>query len=241
VTSLRRWAIVPAAGQGSRFGAELPKQYVAVLGRPLLSWTLSALLAEPRIDGIVVALAPGDRHWRNLPEAKDPRVRACPGGERRELSVARALDALAGQAAETDWVLVHDAARPCLRSEDLDRLLVQLADDHVGGLLAAPVGDTLKRADAGGRAQQTVPREHLWRAYTPQMFRYGLLQRALALCIERGRVVTDEASAIESLGLRPRLVPGRTDNIKVTNPADAALAEAILRQYAAQAQTRGVR
>jgi 2-C-methyl-D-erythritol 4-phosphate cytidylyltransferase len=212
-----------------------------VLGRPLLSWTLLALLAEPRIDGIVVALAPGDRHWHNLPEAKDPRVRACPGGERRELSVASALDSLAGQAGETDWVMVHDAARPCLRGEDLDRLLTQLADDSVGGLLAAPVGDTLKRADARGRARETVPREDLWRAYTPQMFRYGLLQRALALCIERGRVVTDEAAAIESLGLRPRLVPGRTDNIKVTNPADAALAEAILRQCDEQAQAGGVR
>jgi 2-C-methyl-D-erythritol 4-phosphate cytidylyltransferase len=241
VTAARRWAIVPAAGQGSRFGTELPKQYVTVLGRPLLSWTLSTLLAEPRIDGVVVALAPGDRHWYQLPEAKDPRVRACPGGERRELSVASALDSLAGQAGETDWVLVHDAARPCLRGEDLDRLLTQLADDSVGGLLAAPVGDTLKRADARGRAHQTVPREDLWRAYTPQMFRYGLLQRALALCIERGRVVTDEAAAIESLGLRPRLVPGRTDNIKVTNPADAALAEAILRQCDEQAQAGGVR
>jgi 2-C-methyl-D-erythritol 4-phosphate cytidylyltransferase len=226
----RRWAIVPAAGHGTRFGAGLPKQYVTVLGRPLLSWALSALLAEPRIEGIVVALAPGDRHWRNLPEADDPRVSHCLGGERRELSVANGLEALAGQASDSDWVLVHDAARPCLHGEDLDRLFTQLADDPVGGLLAAPVGDTLKRADAGGRAQETVPREHLWRAYTPQMFRFGLLVRALALCIERGRKVTDEAAAIETLGLRPRLVSGRTDNIKVTNPADAALAEAILRQ-----------
>ncbi len=230
MTAARRWAIVPAAGQGTRFGAGLPKQYVAVLGRPLLSWTLSALLAERRIDGVVVALAPGDRHWRDLPEADDPRVRHCLGGERREVSVANGLDALSGHASETDWVLVHDAARPCLRAEDLDRLFTQLADDPVGGLLAAPVGDTLKRADASGRAQETVPRAGLWCAYTPQMFRFGLLARALRLCIERGRTVTDEAAAIESLGLRPRLVPGRTDNIKVTNPADAALAEAILRQ-----------
>jgi 2-C-methyl-D-erythritol 4-phosphate cytidylyltransferase len=230
VTAARRWAIVPAAGQGTRFGAGLPKQYVAVLGRPLLSWTLSALLADRRIDGVVVALAPADRHWGDLPEADDPRVRRCLGGERRELSVANGLDALAGHARDTDWVLVHDAARPCLRGEDLDRLLTQLADDPVGGLLAAPVGDTLKRADADGRAQETVPRAGLWCAYTPQMFRFGLLARALRLCIERGRAVTDEAAAIESLGLRPRLVPGRTDNIKITSPADAALAEAILRQ-----------
>jgi 2-C-methyl-D-erythritol 4-phosphate cytidylyltransferase len=241
VTADRRWAIVPAAGHGSRFGAGLPKQYVAVLGRPLLSWTLSALLVEPRIEGIVVALALGDRHWRDLPEAHDPRVRHCAGGARRELSVANGLDALAGNASDTDWVLVHDAARPCLRPEDLDRLLTELADDPVGGLLAAPVGDTLKRADASGRALETVPRADLWRAYTPQMFRFGLLRRALRLCIERGRAVTDEAAAFESLGLRPRLVAGRTDNLKVTSPADAALAEAILRQRAGQATTRGVR
>jgi 2-C-methyl-D-erythritol 4-phosphate cytidylyltransferase len=233
VTAVRRWAIVPAAGQGSRFGAALPKQYVPLLGRPLLSWTLAALLDETRIDGIVVALADGDSSWSRLPEAANPRIRRCPGGERREHSVASGLDALAGEASETDWVLVHDAARPCLRRQDLDLLFDRLASDPVGGLLAVPVSDTLKRADDGQRALETVPRDGLWRALTPQMFRFGLLRRALRLCLERDRVVTDEASAIESLGLRPQLVRGRADNIKVTNPEDAALAEAILRQQAA--------
>ena len=233
MNAARRWAIVPAAGQGSRFGATLPKQYVPLLGRPLLSWTLAALLDETRIDGIVVALAGGDSNWGALPEAANPRIRRCPGGERREHSVASGLDALAGEASETDWVLVHDAARPCLRRQDLNLLFDRLASDPVGGLLAVPVSDTLKRADDGQRALETVPRDGLWRALTPQMFRFGLLRRALRLCLERDRVVTDEASAIESLGLRPRLVRGRADNIKVTNPEDAALAEAILRQQTA--------
>lgn len=226
---VRRWAIVPAAGQGSRFGAALPKQYTLLLGRPLLSWTLAALLAEPRVDGIVVSLARGDTRWQGLPEFADRRVRRCTGGARREHSVANGLDALDGEARDTDWVLVHDAARPCLRRVDLDLLFDALAADAVGGLLAVPVADTLKRADGEQRVCETVARDALWRALTPQMFRYGLLRRALRLCMERDRPVTDEASAIESLGLQPRLVRGRADNIKVTDPEDAVLAEVILR------------
>jgi 2-C-methyl-D-erythritol 4-phosphate cytidylyltransferase len=230
VTAARRWAIVPAAGQGSRFGASCPKQYVPLLGRPMLSWTLSTLLEDARIDGIVVALASGDPAWDRLPEAADPRISRCVGGERREQSVASGLDALVGKARQTDWVLVHDAARPCLRRQDLNQLFARLADDPVGGLLAVPLSDTLKRADGGQRALETVPRAGLWRALTPQMFRFGLLRRALRLCLERDRPITDEAAAIECLGLRPQLVRGHADNIKVTNPEDAALAEAILRQ-----------
>jgi 2-C-methyl-D-erythritol 4-phosphate cytidylyltransferase len=227
---VRRWAIVPAAGQGARFGAAVPKQYTPLLQRPLLSWTLAALLAEPRLDGIVVALSPADQLWAALPEMREPRVRRCEGGRRREESVANGLAALAGVAHDTDWVLVHDAARPCLRRADLGLLLDALDADPVGGLLAQPVGDTLKREDGTGRVVVTVPRDGLWRALTPQMFRFGLLRRALGLCLERGRPVTDEASAIESLGLRPRLLRGHADNIKVTNPEDAALAEAILQR-----------
>jgi 2-C-methyl-D-erythritol 4-phosphate cytidylyltransferase len=225
----RRWAVVAAAGSGSRFGAVQPKQYVELLGRPMLSWTLEALLREQGIAGVVVALAADDALFAKLPEAAEPRVTTCPGGPRREASVAAALAALADRALEYDWVLVHDAARPCLRHDDLQALFEALRDDPVGGLLAVPVADTLKRDDGAGAAAGTVRREGLWRALTPQMFRYGLLRRALALCLERGRAVTDEASAIESLGLRPRLVRGHADNVKVTNPEDAALAEAILR------------
>jgi 2-C-methyl-D-erythritol 4-phosphate cytidylyltransferase len=226
----RRWAVVPAAGQGSRFGSTVPKQYASLLGKPVLGWTLQTLVAESSLAGIVVAIARGDRAWPTLDAARDSRISTCAGGDCREQSVANALAALRGRAADTDWVLVHDAARPCLRHDDLQALFETLDDsDAIGGLLAAPVTDTLKRADGEGRVAETVARETLWRALTPQMFRFGLLQRALALCRERNRRVTDEASAIECLGLRPRLVRGHADNIKVTNPEDAALAEAILR------------
>lgn len=223
-----RWAIVPAAGRGDRFGGSTPKQYVNLRGQPMLSWTLRALLADKSITGVVVALAAGDRRWARLPEARNARVTSCGGGARRELSVSVALEALAGRARDSDWVLVHDAARPCLRREDLTQLFDELNDDPVGGLLATPVSDTLKADDAEGRVRRTVERDGLWRALTPQMFRYGLLRRALRLCLERERTVTDEASAIEALGLRPRLVRGHGDNIKVTSAEDAALAAAIL-------------
>jgi 2-C-methyl-D-erythritol 4-phosphate cytidylyltransferase len=225
----RRWAVVVAAGRGARFGGSTPKQYAQLLGRPVLSWSLGALLALRHLEGLVVALAPNDRRWNRLPESRDPRVRTCPGGERREASVANALAALQGRARDEDWVIVHDAARPCLRTTDVEALIAATRDDRVGGLLAIPVSDTLKVDDGGGRSMRTADRSGLWRALTPQMFRYGLLSRALALCLERDRSVTDEASAIEALGLRPLLVLGSTDNIKLTAPADRALAEAILR------------
>lgn len=225
----RLFAVVPAAGRGERFGGRNPKQYAALLGRPVLSWSLRALLAVPTVRTVVVALSAGDRRFGRLAEAQDPRVRTCRGGARRELSVANALEALAGEARDEDWVLVHDAARPCLDPSDVRRLVATLRDDPVGGLLALPVGDTLKAAGRDGRCDRTVPRDGLWRALTPQMFRYGVLRRALRLNLERERAVTDEAAAIEALGLRPRLVAGRTDNIKITFPGDRGLAAAILR------------
>ena len=224
----RLFAIVPAAGRGERFGGQRPKQYSVLLGRPVLSWSLRALLVEPSIRRVVVALAAGDRRFARLAEARDPRVRTARGGARRELSVANALDALQGEARDQDWVLVHDAARPCLRRSDLRALLDAVDGDPVGGLLALPVGDTLKAVGSDGRSERTVPREGLWRALTPQVFRYGVLRRALRLSIERERTVTDEASAVESLGLRPRVVTGRPDNIKITVAGDRGLAAAIL-------------
>lgn len=225
----RRWAVVVAAGRGERFGGSTPKQYTPLLGRPALSWALAALLESPAVDGLVVVLAPHDRRWRRLAESRDPRISTCTGGDRREASVANALLALAPRARDDDWVLVHDAARPCLRRTDLDRLLAATRRDAVGGLLAVPVPDTLKVDDGHGRSARSAERAGLWRALTPQVFRYGLLRRALALCAERERAVTDEASAVEALGLKPRLVPGRGDNIKLTTAADRVLAEAILR------------
>jgi 2-C-methyl-D-erythritol 4-phosphate cytidylyltransferase len=226
---VRRWAVVVAAGRGERFGGPVPKQYARLLGRPVLSWSLAAVLREPAIDGVMVALAPGDRRWRGVPESRDPRVSTCMGGERRETSVANALEALAARARASDWVLVHDAARPCLAREDLQRLIRATRNDRVGGLLAVPVADTLKADDGHGRSARTAAREGLWRALTPQTFRYGLLRRALGLCRDRERLVTDEASAIEALGLRPLLVRGRADNIKLTSLEDRVIAEAILR------------
>jgi 2-C-methyl-D-erythritol 4-phosphate cytidylyltransferase len=231
----RRWAVIPAAGQGSRFDSAAPKQYALLRDRPVLSWSLRALLAEPSLEAIVVAVAPDDRRWPALPEFADPRVRTCPGGATRDRSVAHALEALSTDADATDWVMVHDAARPCLDPGDVARLCAELEGDAVGGLLAVPMADTLKRDDGDRRALETVERAGLWRALTPQMFRYGLLRRALALCAERGRAVTDEAAAIECLGLRPSLVRGREDNIKITSPADAVLAAAILGARGAEA------
>ena len=226
--AVRRWAVLPAAGRGERFGAATPKQYQKVRGRAVLSWSMRALLAERSICGLVVVVAAGDRRFRRLPETRDARVRSCIGGARRELSVAHALEFLADEARDHDWVLVHDAARPCLHRDDLRRLFERAGRDPAGGLLAIPVADTLKHGTDGGRVGATVPREGLWRALTPQLFRYGLLRRALMLCLAHGREVTDEASAVEALGIRPLLVPGRADNIKVTRPEDLTLAAAVL-------------
>jgi 2-C-methyl-D-erythritol 4-phosphate cytidylyltransferase len=227
-SSAALWAVVPAAGLGRRFASEVPKQYLPLRGRAVLSWSLAALLAEPRVRRVVVPVDAADTRWSALPESADPRVLACRGGATRADSVAAGLVALAAHARETDWVLVHDAARPCLHTDDLAKLLSAVVDDPVGGLLAVPLGDTLKQADASGGCVGTVPREGLWRAQTPQLFRFGLLRRALALCLERGREVTDEASAIEALGLRPRLVHGRADNLKLTMATDLDLAAAVL-------------
>jgi len=223
----RYFAIVPAAGSGSRFGAEKPKQYLSLLGRPLIHHTLAALVACPEIERVWVVLSPDDaewsRHdWSDL-GAKLETVRC--GGATRADSVGNGLRAAAMVAAEDDWVLVHDAARPCLSADMLAALLRELADDPVGGILAVPVADTLKRADAEQRVAATEPRDGLWQAQTPQMFRYGRLAEALENC----RAVTDEAGAIEAMGLKPKLVKGDSTNLKVTFPADLALAAMILR------------
>lgn len=223
----RYFAIVPAAGSGSRFGAEKPKQYLNLLGRPLIFHTLAALVACPQIERVWVVLSPDDPYWlqHDWSElgAKLETVRC--GGETRAQSVTNGLRAAAMVAADDDWVLVHDAARPCLSDEMLTTLFADLADDPVGGILAVPVADTLKRADAEQRVAATEPRDDLWQAQTPQMFRYGQLQKALKNCTQ----VTDEAGAIEALGLQPKLVRADTTNLKVTYPADLALAAMILR------------
>lgn len=224
------WAVVPAAGHGRRFGAERPKQYLTLAGRTLLEHSLRAVLAHDDVDGVVVAISPDDADWPGWRDIGGKPVITCVGGAERADSVLAGLHALPATVSDDQWVLVHDAARPCLRARDLARLITVGQADPVGALLAAPVRDTLKRADHLGHSQATEPREWLWRALTPQLFRRGGLTRALEAALRAGLTVTDEAMAMERLGLRPCLVEGSEDNIKVTTPADLALAEFILSQ-----------
>ncbi|AUH52208.1 2-C-methyl-D-erythritol 4-phosphate cytidylyltransferase [Chromobacterium sp. ATCC 53434] len=225
----RMIALVPAAGSGSRFGAPSPKQYLQLNGKPLMWHTLATLAAVPAIDEVAVVISPQDEWFDDfsweLPKLSVHRV----GGASRADSVAAGLTALA--CADDDWVLVHDAARCCLSVAATERLIATLADHPVGGLLALPVPDTVKRADGDGRVSATVPRNGLWLAQTPQMFRAGTLGRALD---GGGADITDEASAIERLGLKPQLVEGDAQNFKVTYPRDLALARAILAARDAQ-------
>ena len=226
------WAVMPAAGRGSRLGGEVPKQYLTLAGRPMIEHSLRALLGHPEVDGVMVALAPDDPWWAGWRHMENKPIYTCIGGAERADSVLAALQALPATVSEEQWVLVHDAARPCLRGVDLTRLLAIGQADPIGAILAAPVRDTIKRVDAGEglRSAGTEPRDQLWRAMTPQLFRRGGLTRALQAAM-RGKVaVTDEAMAMELLGLKPRLVEGSEDNIKVTTAADVALAESILKR-----------
>ena len=226
----RNWAIVAAAGQGRRMDAERPKQYLQLAGATVLEHALRPLLSHPRISGIVVVLAPGDKFWPQLPIATAPRLQTTVGGDARQHSVLNGLNALEGKAAAEDWILVHDGARPCLDTQALEALMVAVQDDRVGGLLGVPLADTLKRADTAGlHCESTLERKGLWCAQTPQMFRYDLLRFALSQALTQGSGVTDEAQAVEALGHRPRLVRGSPHNIKITHPADLVLAEALLR------------
>lgn len=225
------WALVPAAGSGRRFGGELPKQYLKVADKPLIEHALRALLAHPAIDGVVVALAADDPHWPGWASLCGKPVVTCTGGAERADSVLAALRALPVDVANDALVLVHDAARPNLRGEDIGRLIESASVCADGAILAAPVRDTLKRA-SGDVIAHTEPRTGLWRALTPQAFRRDLLLRALEAAIADQMIVTDEAMAIERLGLHPRLVEGREDNLKVTTPADLLLAEFLLSQGA---------
>ncbi len=233
MTNSRFWLIVPAAGIGQRMQAECPKQYLRIDRRFILDITLSRTLDSAPFDGCMVALHPDDRWWADTEASGDSRVQTCRGGSERADSVLAALRALAPQADADDWVLVHDAARPCLHRDDLPRLITSLQNHEVGGLLASPVADTLKKGnnDTPPEVQETVDRSSLWRALTPQMFRYAKLLEALELAAENAQPVTDESSAMEFSGNMPVLVEGRPDNIKVTVPADLALAGFILSQF----------
>lgn len=217
------WAVVPAAGSGRRFGADVPKQYVSIDGQLLIAHTLDALFASARVTGAMLSLAAGDALWPGWTQWQGRPLLTCTGGGERADSVLAALDALASNVEEDAIVLVHDAARPNLHVADLDALIDAALHCDDGALLAAPVRDTLKRIDADGRCAGTEPRERLWRALTPQAARLGVLRGALRRARADGHVPTDEAMALELFGLRPRLVEGRDDNLKVTTRADLAL------------------
>ncbi len=227
----RIWIVVPAAGASRRLARHVPKQHLEIAGRTLLEHALAPLLGHPLVAGGVVVLAPGDEAFARLPQAMRERLAVAAGGRERCHSVRAGVAALV-EAAAADWVLVHDAARPCLSAADLDRLIDACAGDAVGGLLAVPVADTLKRAAADARVGSTAPRDGLWRALTPQMFRYGVLAKALDEAIASGHAPDDEATAIERLGLQPRLVEGSPTNIKVTRPADLEFATLVLESRA---------
>jgi len=237
---MRYWLVMPAAGAGQRFGGGLPKQYAPLEGRTVIEWALAPFIADARCAQAVVAVAAADRYWAPLGArlashagrgGAPPQLSSVTGGAHRSVSVRAALAALDGQAGAADWVLVHDAARPCLAPADLERLLGELATHPLGGLLAAPAADTLKRARPGALAvvDVTVERAGLWRALTPQMFRYGRLCAALDAAHAGGRFPTDEAQALEWQGAHPALVAASAANIKITGTADLALAAAILR------------
>ncbi|OJW81002.1 2-C-methyl-D-erythritol 4-phosphate cytidylyltransferase [Thiobacillus sp. 65-1402] len=230
---MKFYALIPAAGSGSRMGGAIEKQYLDLNSVPMIAHAMMVLAREPRIARIFVVLSPTDKRWNNYAwQGWEERIEVlrCGGATRAE-TVLNGLDAISQVCAADDWVLVHDAARPCLPDEMLAKLLDEAAADPVGGLLAVPVADTLKRAAAdpasGTRAEATVPRAGLWQAQTPQMFRHGTLVQALRAA---GSDMTDEASAIEQLGLQPRLVESDSRNLKVTYPQDLELAGLILRK-----------
>ena len=220
------FALVPAAGSGSRMGSGLPKQYLPLAGQPMIYHALTTLCASADISIVFVVLAPDDAYWHRYDWSHfgDKLQPLFCGGALRAESVLNGL--MAAELEPDSWVLVHDSARPCLSHSQLGRLIAEVRDDDVGGILAIPVADTLKRATAGERIELTENRAGLWQAQTPQMFRAGLLVQAL----QTTRDVTDEASAVEALGLQPKLVESETTNFKVTYPQDIRLAELLLAQ-----------
>lgn len=230
MTSPRYFALIPAAGVGARMGAECPKQYMPLAGKLMLLHVLDTFASTPAIEHVYVVVSKADGYISEaLADAKHLADRVTviyKGGSTRQQSVLNGLHEVRAQVADEDWILVHDAARPGLTPALIERLINEVRSDAVGGLLALPVVDTLKRSDADGRAEATVQRDKLWAAQTPQMFRYELLKRALEQAIN----VTDESSAVEAIGLRPKLVEGSPRNFKITLPHDVALAELHLKE-----------
>ncbi|MDP7193774.1 MAG: 2-C-methyl-D-erythritol 4-phosphate cytidylyltransferase [Arenicellales bacterium] len=226
------WALIPAAGSGTRFGSQRPKQYHFIKGKPVLAHTLERIAQVKAIRGIAVGLSVEDANWEVLEKPSTENLWTYTGGVTRADTVRRGLDSLSAKAVAGDWVLVHDAVRPCIQHADVQRLINEVAFSPEGGLLGIPVRDTIKRETGQGRVATTVPRVGLWRAQTPQLFPLDTLTTALDQAHSSGRGCTDEAEAIEQLSLTPRLVESDWCNLKITSPADLVLAELILEQQA---------
>ena len=233
--ALRYWAIIPAAGISQRMGSTTPKQYLPIHNTTVIEASLNCFLNHPKVSGVVVVLHKEDQNWDKLDIDNNQKIHTVVGGESRADSVINAVEYLKKTPAkDTDFVLVHDAARPCLRCSDLDLLISKLENDEVGGILASTVSDTLKQAKSKeltfNVVSETLDRNKVWRAFTPQMFRLKFLKQALAHCSEKNITITDEASAIEAIKLPVKLVKGHSDNIKITHQEDLELAELILKK-----------
>lgn len=225
---MNTWIIVPAAGVGHRFGGDIPKQYQQLLGKSVIEHTLERLLQLQDVQ-IVVAVSSEDTLWQSLSVFQNPRIQTTLGGEERADSVRLTLESFQGKAHQDDWVLVHDVARPCVQVQDIQNLIKKLAGHKVGGVLATPVSDTVKRVLHESSIDSTEDRSQLWAAQTPQMFRYGLLLESLQKAVQQQYQPTDESAAIEQLDYTPCVVEGSRDNIKITRLEDMAIAEAIMK------------
>ena len=227
---MRIWAVIPAAGVGKRYSSDIPKQYLPLNGMPVLLHSINKFVKFDEIEEILVALNPDDTFWQKL-NYSHPKVKTIHGGTERHNSVNRALEELSGRAENGDWILVHDAVRPCISDFDLNKIIEMVHNEDVGGLLACPISDTIKEVGDNLDVLKTISRKRLWSAMTPQIFRYELLKKALDAVLIAGRSVTDEASAIEFIGLTPRVVEGDKTNIKITHPPDMVLAESIINAW----------
>jgi len=218
--SAKYWVVIPAAGVGSRMGVDKPKQYISINDKTIIEHTIDCFIDREEIEKIVVAISKEDEFWPTLSISNHDKIIVAPGGEERYQSVLNSLQILSGKAEANDWVLVHDAARPCLNQSAIDRLIIELRTHDVGGILALPCRDTMKRANETGEIDKTVERESLWHAQTPQMFKYEKLLSAIEDALTKKVVVTDESMAMERLGYKPLLVQGHQENIKVTHKDD---------------------
>lgn len=224
------WVIIPAAGVGRRMASDIPKQYLTLNGKTVIEHSLSLFDAHESVSEIVLAISKNDEYWPSLNVNLSKPLHIVNGGKERCDSVLNGLIFLEGIANENDWVLVHDAARPCLRVDDLTLLLSELQQHDIGGILAVPVRDTMKRSDSNNIIKETVERENLWHALTPQMFRFKILKDSIESALNKNKSVTDEASAVELAGFQPVLIQGHADNLKITRPEDLTLAAYYLKK-----------